>query len=275
MHPHYLRWVCLSNTLFPANTDTSAGSKQGRTANTCGQQHQVIQGIQQFRTTWKFQAVADAEQKRKPAPKETSTTSRRHTRGMTTDAARKAVFNTSELLESILVCLPPKTLFGVQRVSKQFQAIIATSVPIQEKMFLRVRNEPQVSWLLKEQFTTSGVNRYFVESARKPRDPKSRVPTKLNPFLSKTINNTCAERARGPFAAERVRLRFDQPVSLTMLRQGVPNILKTYISDPPTEDVKVDYVYQFPESQSVRVHQDSSKGVKNSGTIGNAMSTLR
>jgi hypothetical protein len=50
---------------------------------------------------------------------------------MTTDAARKAVFNTSELLESILVCLPPKTLFGVQRVSKQFQAIIATSVPIQ------------------------------------------------------------------------------------------------------------------------------------------------
>jgi hypothetical protein len=190
---------------------------------------------------------------------------------MTTDAARKAVFNTSELLESILVCLPPKTLFGVQRVSKQFQAIIATSVPIQEKMFLRVCNEPQVSWLLKEQFTTSGVNRYFVESARKPRDPKSRVPTKLNPFLSKTINNTCAERARGPFAAERVRLRFDQPVSLTMLRQGVPSILKTYISDPPTEDVMVDYVYRFPESQSVRVHQDNSKGVKNSGTIGNAM----
>jgi hypothetical protein len=66
---------------------------------------------------------------------------------LTTDAARKAVFNTSELLESILVCLPPKALFGVQRVSKQFQAIIATSIPIQEKMFLRLRNTPVRSWL--------------------------------------------------------------------------------------------------------------------------------
>lgn len=142
---------------------------------------------------------------------------------MTTDAARKAVFNTSELLEAILVCLPPKTLFGVQRVSKQFQAIIATSVPIQEKMFLRVRNEPQVSWLLREQATTSGFKRYFVESASDHPDQNSRVPTDLNPFLrirNQSIN-TCAERIHGRVAVEQVILKFDQPVSLAMLRKEV------------------------------------------------------
>ena len=91
---------------------------------------------------------------------------------MTTDAARKAVFNTSELLESILVCLPPKTLFGVQRVSKQFQAVIATSIPIQEKMFLRLSNKPQRSWLLKIDLTELQVSGkcafYFVGSNALP-----------------------------------------------------------------------------------------------------------
>jgi hypothetical protein len=194
---------------------------------------------------------------------------------MTTDAARKAVFNTSELLESILVCLPPKTLFGVQRVSKQFQAIIATSVPIQEKLFLRVRNEPQASWVLKEQATASGFKRYFVESASDPPDQNSRVPTNLNPFLRIRNGsiNTCAGRIHGKLAAEQVILEFDQPVSLTMLREGGPSLLNTYLSDPPSEDIKVLYEYLFPDSHRVLVSQNKFEGAQNSGTIGDAIRT--
>lgn len=149
-----------------------------------------------MRTTRTSRIVADAEQKRKAAPKEASATTRRHTRGMTTDAARKAVYNTSELLESILVCLPPKTLFGVQRVSKQFQAIITTSIPIQEKMFLRLRNKPQQSWSLKGKPSASGYNPYFVECASSSPDPILRKPTELNPFLKLDLyykDSSCAE----------------------------------------------------------------------------------
>jgi hypothetical protein len=257
----------------PANANISAGSGQGLVGNTFGQEghHAATQGKQRFRMAWKFQKVSDAEQKRNSAPKETPTTSRRHTRGMTTDAARKAVLNTSELLESILVCLPPKTLFGVQRVSKQFQGIIATSIPIQEKMFLRLRNKPRQYWLLREQATVFRTNRYFVESASDHPGQNSRSPTDLNPFLSNHSRSTCAERARGKFAAERVRVRFDQPVSLNMLRTGVPSILKTYISDPPTEDVKVLYYYRLPTIGSIFVDQDKFEGAQNSGTIGNAI----
>lgn len=184
---------------------------------------------------------------------------------MTTDAARKAVFNTSELLESILVCLPPKTIFGVQRVSKQFQAVIATSTPIQEKMFLRVRNEPQRRWVLKEQATVSGVNRYFVESANDAANRNSRLPTGLNPFLSNFAKTTCTKRTRETPAIENVSLGLEQPLSLTMLREGAPSILRTYISDPPPRDIKVIYSYRFPDSQFIRVFSAKVEGAKNSG----------
>ena len=56
---------------------------------------------------------------------------------MTTNAARQAVFGTSELLEQIILYLPMKTIFGIQRVCQKFRNVIATSPEIQTKMFLR------------------------------------------------------------------------------------------------------------------------------------------
>lgn len=47
--------------------------------------------------------------------------------------------------------------------------------------------------------------------------------------------------------------------------------MKTYVSDPPSKDVKVLYYYRFPDSQSMLVHQDKFKGAQNSGTIGNTI----
>ncbi|KAF2167176.1 hypothetical protein M409DRAFT_22605 [Zasmidium cellare ATCC 36951] len=77
-------------------------------------------------------------------------TSARITRSMTTEAARKAVFNTAELLENILVHLPPRQLFTVQRVSHQLKAAIKESTQIQKKMFLRLGGEPEEEWLVRE-----------------------------------------------------------------------------------------------------------------------------
>jgi len=212
---------------------------------------------------------ADTEQKRKSAAKEIPTASRRHTRGMTMDAARKAVLNTSELLESILVFLPPKTLFGVQRVSKQFQAIIATSVPIQEKMFLRFRNKSQESWLLKEKITPTDTDRYFVECTKPSPDLTLRKPTELNPFLGLNVHfedRSCADRAwRG--RPEHVNLVLGKPMSLAMLRTAPPSVLKPYICDPPSEDINVHYHYRFPQGGIV-VFQDKVEGAESIRTMG-------
>ncbi|KAK5706098.1 hypothetical protein LTR97_001084 [Elasticomyces elasticus] len=66
-----------------------------------------------------------------------STRAGRITRAMKVEGTLQAVFNTAELLESILLHLSPKQVFGIQRVCKQFRAIVATSILLQQKLFLR------------------------------------------------------------------------------------------------------------------------------------------
>lgn len=61
----------------------------------------------------------------------------RITRAMALSASRHAVLETTELLESILVYLPFKELFVIQRVSRRFRDVIASSNQLQTKMFLR------------------------------------------------------------------------------------------------------------------------------------------
>ncbi|KAI6842891.1 Arp2/3 complex 16 kDa subunit ARPC5 [Hortaea werneckii] len=71
---------------------------------------------------------------------------RRITRGMTTDAARRAVFDTAELLENILMQLPPRKIFVIQRVCKPFRDIVATSVKLQQRLFLRSDGGETQEW---------------------------------------------------------------------------------------------------------------------------------
>ncbi|KAK0254406.1 hypothetical protein B0A54_13182 [Friedmanniomyces endolithicus] len=55
-----------------------------------------------------------------------------------TNGPRVAVFMTTELLEDILILLPLKKIFVIQRVCRQFRKVVATSVKIQQKLFLRL-----------------------------------------------------------------------------------------------------------------------------------------
>ena len=73
----------------------------------------------------------------------------RITRGMTTDASRKAVLNTTELLEHIIVHLPARNIFGVQRVCQSFRNVIKTSTAIQEKLFLKPSTQKAQMWELR------------------------------------------------------------------------------------------------------------------------------
>ncbi|GAB7323675.1 hypothetical protein MBLNU13_g07152t1 [Cladosporium sp. NU13] len=65
----------------------------------------------------------------------------------TCSESRDKVFDTSEIIEGILECLPAKTLFVVRRVNKRFHETIADLPRIQRKMFLRIDNDHSVTGL--------------------------------------------------------------------------------------------------------------------------------
>jgi hypothetical protein len=181
------------------------------------------------------------EQKRKVALEETTSASRRTTRSMTTDAARRAVFDTTELLESILVCLPPKNLFGVLRVSRRFRAVITASIPIQEKMFLRVRNKPWTAWKLEGELKDT----HFVEELIPTPWYQFKSPVELNPFLELCHQDqSSAQRVHN--GSECLKLALQKPVPLSTLDSKTPSILDTYASDPPFHEMETTYDYQLP-----------------------------
>lgn len=65
-----------------------------------------------------------------------------------TNIARKSVFATEELFEGILSFLPFKPLFYIRRVSKRWATAIDGFATLQQKMFLRPRDEPEL-WIVE------------------------------------------------------------------------------------------------------------------------------
>jgi hypothetical protein len=63
-------------------------------------------------------------------------------------ASRHAALGTLEIVENILSFLPLENIFGVQRVCRGWKNIIASSPALQEKMFLRLRNDTSETWML-------------------------------------------------------------------------------------------------------------------------------
>jgi hypothetical protein len=73
---------------------------------------------------------------------------------MALNSARRAVFDTNELLENILSYLPSLELFVLQRVSKQWWGVIASSPGLQERMFMRPQI-PKETWALEDYDNTN------------------------------------------------------------------------------------------------------------------------
>lgn len=164
----------------------------------------------------RYQAPLDASQ-------------RRFTRHMPTESARKAVFDTSELLERIIVHLPMKDIFIIQRVSHQFQNIIATSPEIQTKLFLRLKNQPREAWKIDDR-SEHGIRR-LGESEKREGEIVS--PVALNPLLVECgvpsyMSHAVIHRPAKWTGPQSVKMDFDS----AHLGEH-PSFLKMYITDPP------------------------------------------
>ncbi|KAK4618055.1 hypothetical protein CLAFUW4_12322 [Fulvia fulva] len=96
----------------------------------------------------------DKRAKRQTSAATTSTPSRvlRSVKAQTTAAARDAVFKTTELLENILIQLPPMNIIQVQRVSKLFKEVIENSPTAHKLLSPEVKSESK-HWAVKFDFT--------------------------------------------------------------------------------------------------------------------------
>lgn len=63
-------------------------------------------------------------------------------------AALACVFDTVELLEAILVCLPSKELLLTQRVSKRWRYVICGSIKLQRALFFEPEEDEPLTLAL-------------------------------------------------------------------------------------------------------------------------------
>lgn len=76
---------------------------------------------------------------------------------MTRDAARKAVFNTPELLENIISFLSPTDILTkVQRLSHQWKDAVNSSPTIKAKLWMRSQNSTAISTRFDDVYTFPG-----------------------------------------------------------------------------------------------------------------------
>lgn len=163
--------------------------------------------------------------------------------------AREKVFRTTELMEGILKSLSPKTLYGIQRVNKQFQAVIAGSPSIQRRLYFRIDNKRVVRWHFREAINRPWLYDRWVfesESVKQTRKMDQITPVAINPSLDRleasektTMLFTSSEKetiARG----ETLQLRHGLKFSLQQLDQPQPHgILNAFLSDPHCPAIEV------------------------------------
>ena len=167
---------------------------------------------------------------------------------MTTDGPRKAVFDTAELLENVMLYVPPKNVFGAQRMCRQFRDIVATSVKLRQKLFLRSTGQEEESWSLQVPLeagylflpTIRAAKPYWSTSrdtgAQDPRSESKRVtPTQLN--LLRSLNHrswgaTSSSRAAA-FPFETANLPFK------IIQYTKASWRGTFLTDPPCREATI------------------------------------
>jgi hypothetical protein len=149
----------------------------------------------------------------------------------TTDTACKAVFDTAELLENILIHLPSREIFKVQRVSRRFKDTTVNSMLLQQKMFLRPRDQPTTFWRLLRTphlITQKKLHRYVV------------TPVTLSPFLKSWGYDEVEENGK-TVAKFPIDPLTGQPQPFNM----DSSILDTYFSDPPCRNLRLHLDYRI------------------------------
>jgi hypothetical protein len=158
-----------------------------------------------------------------------------------TNTPRSQAFGTTEILEAILEHLPGRTLFGVQRVSKHFQATIIGSQRIQHKMFLRISNKTETLWARR----WDEISEPEFEQVPQPESDRNEmgvrrrlmIPVHTNPSFKLEFKRRGIIRMQAD-KKENSKLSRRRPFTKPELEQL--SITKGFLSDPHCTTVVVD-----------------------------------
>ena len=168
---------------------------------------------------------------------------------MTTDAARRAVFDTAELLEQIVLELPLATIFTSQRVCHQFQDIVTTSSKIQEKLFFRINGQHE-RWTHVGDEDDDDYDPFHIVRLP-PGDERTyftTIPARLNDFFEKQPG-TFLERFRlGDWIFPKPALQF---AMCTMLRDRDAKVScsRMQVADVPITEAAVWVTWQVGSAE--------------------------
>ncbi|RMY57543.1 hypothetical protein D0863_12594 [Hortaea werneckii] len=217
----------------------------------------------------KRKAEVEHGSRKKKAAEEPTT--RRITRGMTTDAARRAVFETAELLENVFIQLPPRKIFVIQRVCKQFRDVMATSVKLQQRLFLRSDGPEAQEWRVAAKDNADSPNNYwlrtyrFVESnyiAGADEDVGVAFkPARLGHAL-KRPDLTSERKVSRAFYSTTQSVEFRRKIDYF----GESSLAKTYLTHPPMQQAILRVTLSFKSDShmyySGRLEVNKSDGLK-------------
>lgn len=153
---------------------------------------------------------------------------------MTTDAARRAVLDTAELLENIMMQLPPRKIFVIQRVCKQFRDIVANSVKLQQRLFLRSDGTEAQEWRVavkRNDYRWPITGRYVKSTDILEADENAGEafkPVRLGHALEQYSTDETIRTAY--FSVEQL-LQFRQDFDFF----GESSLAKTYLAHPPKQ----------------------------------------
>jgi hypothetical protein len=203
---------------------------------------------------------------------------RRITRLMTTDVPRRAALDTTEILDKILTFLSPRTLFGIQRVSRQWKDLIARSPPIQEKMFLRCQARAPEVWTLTNPKSEPDIPpaemralRYNYFELRRKFHTVSTAGVESGTWKSKSggTQQLFTPVTLNPWLRRRSSTDKEILVESTVLE--LHNSLRNaYLTEPPCKEVKATMVFERTGSQPLILSSATIRS-DNPLTLGNVM----
>jgi len=163
----------------------------------------------------------------------------------------------------VLSHLPPKQIFGVQRVSRLWRNVIARSPGIQEKLFLKLQSKPAELWALfdyarGDEFEPRQLRLEKITSESEV-EPGSTTgdtlftPVALNPFLQLKYDWVEGVSRDIPICNRAHYLQHESTGLYTRLTLGANStLMDTQISDPPCMRAQVALSYYFsPENHDL------------------------
>jgi hypothetical protein len=162
--------------------------------------------------------------------------------------ACRTVLTTTELTERIIVHLPTKDIFVIQRVCKTFENAIVASPSIQEKIFKRIRGQLVVPVPVSAAHLTNDQQVSRLE-ARDPGELTPKVKTRpvLNPWLVILPYTRFGSSIPGGKVPDLsgVKVQFERLHSFHWRTHtdGHDSCLDTYFCDPPCRNITVRQQY--------------------------------